>query len=202
MATIPKTQAPWGEYVPLAGPMTIDQFARFPGRPGWMYELHGGRVIAIPGAGKDHKKIQSRVTSLLDTYLMAHSLGIMWVQSCYVLALNDDAGEILCPDLSYVEPDREDALPMRGQYNIGAPDLAIEIALPSDTDEGLAAKAKVYLEAEVQVVLVLWPETHTLDIWQSDDLDAPIDTLSGDDVVGDLDSIPGFSCQVQDFFAE
>jgi hypothetical protein len=47
MATNPIPQAPWGEYIPQVGRMTVEQFEQFPSVDGWMYELHQGRLITI-----------------------------------------------------------------------------------------------------------------------------------------------------------
>ncbi len=200
MATIPKIQAPWGEYVPLVGPMTVEQFAQFPGVEEWTYELHEGRLIAMPGPGSAHMAIQTRVYRRVDPYLLRHNLGMLLGTGCFNLPLPGNTTELLCPDLSYVLPHRLQAMPIRGSYYVGAPDLAIEIASPSDTHPGLAAKAKVYLDAGVRLVWVLWPETQSVEVWRSESLDAPIALLNSGDTLDGLDIIPGFTCTVGEFF--
>ncbi len=200
MATIPKIQAPWGEYVPLVGPMTVEQFAQFPGVEEWTYELHEGRLIAMPGPGAEHGEIQSLVTTVLNIFLMTRHMGIVFGTCCYVLSRPGMPDEVLCPDLSYLAPDHRKSMSKRGSYYVGAPDLAIEIASPSDTHPGLAAKARVYLDAGVRLVWVLWPETQSVEVWRSESLDAPITLLNSSDTLEGLDVIPGFTCTVGEFF--
>ncbi len=200
MATIPKTEAPWGEYVPMLGPMTVEQFEIIPGVEEWTYELHEGRLIAMPGPGEEHGIIQSEVTFIIKQFLKTHGLGTINGTCCYVLSRPGMPDEVLCPDLSYLAPDHRKSMSKRGSYIVGAPDLAIEIASPSDTHPGLAAKAKVYLDAGVRLVWVLWPETQSVEVWRSESLDAPIALLNSGDTLEGLDVIPGFTCTVGEFF--
>jgi Uma2 family endonuclease len=200
MATMPKTQAPWGEYVPLVGPMTAEQFEQFPGVEDWVYELHEGRLIAMPGPGSAHMAIQTRVYRCIDPFLQQHNLGILFGTGCFYLPLPGNTTELLCPDLSYVLPDRLLVMLVRGSYYVGAPDLAVEIASPSDTHPGLAAKAKVYLEAGVRLVWVLWPDTKTIEVWRPESLDTPVAVAGIGDSLDAMGIIPGFSCAVNTFF--
>jgi len=77
MATNPLPQAPWGEYVPYVGHMTVEQFEQFPAEEGWIYELHKGRLIVMPGPGNVHSKIQTRFTLTLGLFIQQNQLGIL-----------------------------------------------------------------------------------------------------------------------------
>src|SRR5579883_2085294 len=140
MVAKPKPQAPWGEYVPFVGPMTVEQFEVFPTEEGWLYELHQGRLIAMPAPGNRHGKIQTRFILALGNYLMNTNQAVLNSTSCFNLPMPNNTEELLCPDISYVEPSREKTMPQRGSYPVGAPDLVIEIASPGDTHPELAAK--------------------------------------------------------------
>ncbi len=68
-----------------------------------------------------------------------------------------------------------------------APDLAVEVASPSQTQEGLDAKAALYISGGTRLVWIVWPEDERIDVWRPRD-PAPTalhvgDMLDGDDVV-------------------
>ena len=161
MATNPIPQAPWGEYIPHVGRMTIEQFEQFPIEEGWIYELHQGRILVMPGPGEEHGDIQLRLGLILGNYLAAHHLGEMRGTSCYILTLPDASEDLLCPDLSYIVPARRASMKRQGPYTVGAPDLVIEIASPNDTHPEAATKTAIYLRAGVQLVWNIWPNTKT-----------------------------------------
>jgi Uma2 family endonuclease len=202
MAAQPKPQAPWGEYVQRVGPMTVEQFEQFPTEDGWTYELHHRRLIAMPGPGIEHADIQTRLTVLLSHYLDAHSLGIITGTSCSVLPIPGSREDVLCPDLSYVLPERKAAMPQRGSYLAGAPDLVIEIASPNDTRPELAAKTAIYLQAGVRLMWIVWPKTQAIDVWLPSTTNQPSATLAADDTLDGRDVIPGFQCAVREIFAQ
>ena len=49
------------------------------------------------------------------------------------------------------------------------PDLAAEVAPPSQTKEVMAAKARQYLIAGTALVWVVWPEQGEVDVWRPAD---------------------------------
>jgi Uma2 family endonuclease len=201
MATNPKLQAPWGEYVPHLGRMVVEQFEQFPGENGSLDELHMGRLIVMPGPGIEHAIIQSSIYRLLDGYLQRNQLGLLLGTSCYNLPLPGNSEELLCPDLSYIEPKRLAGMPRRGSYPVGAPNLVIEIASSSDTHPELAEKIGICLQAGVRLVWAIWPGTRTIDVWRPNAPDRPIAALRESDILDGFDVIPGFQCTVPDCFA-
>ncbi len=198
MATNPKPLAPWGTYIPYVGPMTVEQFEQFPGEEGWMYELHEGRVIAVPGPGSVHADIQGNLFSTLGAYISANGLGRLRGTGCYNLPVPNTTEELLCPDLSYVSPSNTASMPMRGSYPVGAPEMAIEIASPGDTRPQVKKKVGIYLQAGVQVVWVVWPRAGSIDVWLPSLLSAPVSTFGSSDVITGVPIFPSFQCPVQD----
>jgi Uma2 family endonuclease len=201
MATQPKPIAPWGEYIPHVGRMSVEQFAQFPGEEGLRYELHEGRIIYMPGPGHMHARIQRNFFRTLDAYLAQHGLGGLNGTECYNLPLRNNQEELLCPDLSYVLPARETGIQMRGSYPVLAPDLVIEIASPGDTHPELATKATIYLQAGVRLIWVVWPKPQTIDIWLPSSQQKPNTTLKINDTLDGLHVVPGFQCSVREIFA-
>lgn len=154
----------------------------------------------MPGPGAEHD-IQEHFFLTLGVYLRARGLGHLSGTSCYNLPLPNTTEELLCPDLSYVLPARRAAMPLRGSYLVGAPDLAIEIASPNDTHPELAAKAAIYMQAGVQLLWVAWPATRSIDVWRPTSPRQSMRTLTDADMLDGLDDVPGFQCAVSEIFA-
>jgi Uma2 family endonuclease len=193
--------APWGEYITGLGPMTIELFDQLTFKDGWVFELHEGRLIRMPGPGNQHADIQTNFYRTVDNFLAGHNLGRLKGTSCYNLPLPDNTEELLCPDLSYVVPARLARMSLRGSYLVGAPDLVIEIASPSDFRPQMQAKSQVYLAAGVRLVWIVWATTQSIDMWQPTSLTTPIKLLGLNDQLEGMDVIPGFTCAVKDLFA-
>jgi Uma2 family endonuclease len=200
MATNPLPQAPWGEYIPRVGRMTVEQFEQFPSEDGWMYELHQGRLIIMPGPGFDHAAIQAAIFRIIDRFLQTNKLGILIGTGCYNLPLPGNTEEVLCPDLSFIISTKLATMQKRGSYLVGAPDLVIEITSPSDTHPEMALKATTYLQAGVQLIWILWPTSKTIDVWMPQSSNKIVTVLKIGDTLDGLDVIPGFQCPVKDVF--
>ncbi len=119
---------------------------------------------------------------------------------CFNLPLPANTEELLCADLSYVAPDQFAAMPQRGSYPVGAPDLAIEITSPGDRHTALEKKIDVFLRAGVRLVWTLWPATRTVEVWRPTSPAAPIATLAERETLDGLDVVPGFQCLVRALF--
>jgi len=200
MATNILPQAPWGEYVPRVGRMTVEQFEQFPMEDGWTYELHEGRLVSMPGPGREHGRIQTKLTVMLSNYLATHQLGTLYSTSCYNLPLSNNQEELLCPDLSYILPTHDVGVTMRGSYPVLAPDLVIEIGSPRDTRPKVADNVAIYLQAGVQLIWVVWPALQTIEVWLPSSPARPT-TISGNETLDGLHVIPGFQCAAHEVFA-
>lgn len=198
---IPKStkRAPWGEYVGI-GPLTVEAFDQLPLEDGWKFELWKGDLIRMPGPGKIHAAIAANFYDTVHAYLKEHKLGRLLSTNCYILQVAQDTEELLCPDLSYISPERRQGMPTRGSYSVGAPDLVIEIASPNDYRPQMQSKAQTYLQAGVRLVWVVWPNVQIIDVWHPSALDAPIATLGVGDTLDGRDVIPGFASPVQPIF--
>ena len=186
--------APWGEYVVGVGPLSADLFAQLPVEDGWKLELHQGRLLRMPGPGYDHAEIQARLIELINPYMRAHQLGRLVGTGCYVFS----TGDVLCPDLSYVQPARLTQAPRQGSYPIVAPDLVIEIISPTDVKSKVAQKFEMYRENGVRLLWVIWPATRTIDVWRPG---APTVTLQASDTLDGADVIPGWAAPISEVFS-
>ena len=193
--------APWAEIVPGAPLMTVDDLEHLPDDEGWVYELVEGVLVRMPMSGLEATTIAYRLGGRLSVYVEDHDLGVMTgEQGGYRVDPAHPRTTELAPDVGFIRTDR---LPPRDspEYRkapLLAPDLAIEVASPSDYHPGLDEKARRYLQFGTRLVWVVWPRQRTVDVWHPGDK-APTtltvtDTLDGEDVV------PGFRYPIGNLF--
>ena len=79
-----------------------------------------------------------------------------------------------------------------------APDLAVEVASPSDSAREIQEKVADWLRAGTRLVWVIYPATRSATVHVSQDQFEELSeegTLLGDDV------IPGFTCKLSEIFS-
>lgn len=174
--------------------LTAEEFEKLPDTKG--YELVDG-VLVEKNMGAKSALVGSRATAILDTY--CRQTGAGWVFNaeggyrCFPKAPN----QIRKPDVSFVSAARMSASDIPDGYPSIAPDLAVEVSSPNDLVDELEEKVEQFLAAGVRRVWVLNPETRTIRILRPDGSDTRLhegEKLTGEDV------LPGFSCEVSDFF--
>ena len=77
------------------------------------------------------------------------------------------------------------------------PDLVVEVVSPTDSVRGTNDKARMWLDAGVRLVWVIWPETRMTEVHrpaQSVTTLRETDTLTGEDI------LPQFTVPVADIF--
>ena len=77
------------------------------------------------------------------------------------------------------------------------PDLAVEIASPSDSRREVHDKARMWLRYGVNLVWVVQPDTRTVDVYEPG---RGVVTLDEHDTLDGLAVLPGFTCAVSDIF--
>lgn len=106
---------------------------------------------------------------------------------------------ILQPDAMYYSRQR---LPQLPQRLTTAPDLVIEVASPSNTVQELRDKATIYLDFGAALVLVIFPETRTLEaVSRVSPKELRIRRFLADDTVDLTDTLPGLTFPMRDLFA-
>ncbi|GAB4545722.1 MAG: hypothetical protein OHK0023_04440 [Anaerolineae bacterium] len=131
----------------------------------------------------------------LLTFVEAHDLGEVMTESGFLLATDPDT--VRAPDVAFVARARIPAT--HGDYYAFAPDLAVEVVSPANTDTEMAEKIAQYFAAGAQQVWVIYPKARVIYVYRSAK-DVTIldmnDTLEG----GDL--LRGFAVRVRDIFAQ
>ncbi|MFP3940248.1 MAG: Uma2 family endonuclease, partial [Thermoanaerobaculia bacterium] len=125
-------------------------------------ELVAGSIVRQPPPGSAHGGVSLAVGSVLRAFVRENGLGRAFGESGYVLASDPDT--VRAPDASFVSEERLAAAGWRGPYRVGAPNLAVEVASPRDSERALAAKAGEYLAAGGRTVWVLDPERRTVTV--------------------------------------
>lgn len=80
----------------------------------------------------------------------------------------------------------------------GAPDLAVEVRSPGDSQREVSEKAKVWLNAGAAAVWVVDPSKRTVAIYSSETADPA--TLNDTDALTGGSVLPGFRCGVSELF--
>lgn len=159
-------------------------------------ELVAGSTVREPPPGSTHGGVTLAVGSLIRAFVREHGLGRAFGETGYVLASDPDT--VRAPDASFVSEERLAGAGWRGPYRVGAPDLAVEVASPRDSEPDLAAKAGEYLAAGGRAVWVLDPEGRTVTVHRPGR--KPV-TVGPDKVLDGDPVLPGFQVPVVELFA-
>lgn len=197
-----QTFAPWAEIVPDRGPMTADALFQMP-EDGWHYELVDGVLVKMPPPGFEHGRIVNEIAWALTTHVKSKRLGVVTgAETGFLLSRQGQPDTVLAADVSFGRAENVPTVgtPGNEKYLRLAPDLVAEVASPDQCNPEMAAKAKVYLEAGVRLVWVIWPATEAVDVWRPGSV-APVLTLAEHEGLDGLDVVPGFTYPLADLFA-
>ncbi len=195
----PRSPAPWAEIVPGYGPVTVDILLELPD-DGYIYEVVEGVLVRMAGSGKQAARLALRLAIQLGAYVDAHRLGVTTGADGVYRFPGAETG--LIPDVGFYLAER-DALAVDDTKPIPfAPDLAVEVASPSQSRADMVAKARVYLRAGTRLVWVIWPRSGHIDIWHQDTPTGPVSVLTVGGILDGEDVIPGFSYSVDDLFTD
>lgn len=191
-----QTIAPWAEKVEGVGPMTADELLMLAEDAEWQYELVDGVLVRMPSPGYQHGRLVNKLANRLTNYVEAHNLGeVVIADTGFLLSQIGQPDTVLGPDISFVRAEQVPPpnAPDIEKYLRLAPDLAIEVVSPSQFRPEMAAKAKIYLNAGVRLVWIVWPESGTVDVWRPGG-DAPMVPLTSADALDGMEVVPGFTC--------
>ena len=196
----PESIAPWAEVVPDAPYMTMAEFLDYPdGDDGYCYELVEGVLVRMVGTRPRAGRISRHLYDTLAPFVRAHGLGtVTQPDEIYDFENTGQKDTGLLPDVGFYYAWREPSVDPDKPYPF-APDLAVEVASPTQYRPAMKAKAERYLAGGTALVWVVWPKRRQVDMWRPNA--APVtltigDTLNGEDVV------QGFTYPVADLFVD
>lgn len=194
---------------PLAGEQRYtytdwERLQALPENANTLFELIGGRLYAHPAPGGKmtppsylHAFVVSILVEVLVLYLAQSREGRLFTDNT---GYHLPTGDVLIPDLSVVTTDRLQPITRRGIQHI-APDLAVEVVSPSNSPEDLSDKVNAYLSAGVSVVWVVYPTTHSIDVYtRLSDGETRYHKLTLQDHLTGGVLLPGFSAALADIF--
>ena len=159
------------------------------------YELIDGEMIEMPPPGFVHGEFAVRLSYYIHAFAKARGLGRTTVESGFRSAF--DSRLVLRPDVSFT---RHDRAPKPGDRGLSAvmPDLAVEIASPSDTLSAMREKAGLYLRNGTRLVWLVFPDDERVEVHSSSGECQSLginETLTGGDV------LPGFRLELGRLFS-
>ena len=173
--------------------ITADELLLMP-RDGSRYELIRGVLVEKMPTGDPHRVTVSRIDYLLADYAETNDYGTTGAgEPGY--QLDRDPDTVRAPDVVWIAPGR---VPEGTQgYPELAPDLAVEVKSPSNSNPEMAAKAAMWLSYGSRMVWVADPQPVTVTVYRPNA--APV-TLHEDDILDGGDVLPGFTTPVWRLF--
>ena len=175
--------------------MTAEQLYDLPDRDK-RYELVRGELRVSEPPGYAHGVLAVQIASCLTAYVTPRKLGVVTVESGYVLHRGPDT--VRGPDVSFIRRDRRPSAERAHLLVEGPADLSVEIVSPSERRADIAEKVADALGGGVRLVWVIYPKTRHAVVHTpggSPQIVRADGSLDGGDVV------PGFSLLLADLFA-
>ncbi len=196
---VPPNIAPWAEVVPGMGPVTVDLLLTLPD-DGYIYEVVDGVLVRMAGSGDEATALGIEIAAELRNYVRPRRLGRVTGADGVYKFPGAETG--LIPDVGFYVAARRALVTDRSKPIPFAPDLAVEIAPPSQGADEMAEKARLYLQGGTHLVWIVWPQSRHIDVWRAGSAEQPASTKNvGDSLDGEV-LIPGFSYPVADLFAD
>ena len=173
--------------------LTAEELLAMP-RNGDRYELIRGVLVQKMPTGDPHGDVVTRIASVMLNYSDANDFGeTRSGEPGYRLERDPDT--VRAPDVAWIAPGR---VPEGTQgYPELAPDLAVEVKSPGNSNPEMASKAAMWLSYGSREVWVADPETITVTRHKPNT--APV-ILGEDDILDGGELLPGFSSPVWRLF--
>jgi Uma2 family endonuclease len=154
------------------------------------FEFIDGEITEVP-SNPYSSEVSMQIGRFLGNFVYPNKLGrVTGEQGGYIVA-----GARLAPDVAFVSRGRQPELPRAG-YNPIAPDLAVEVMSPTDSEEQLQKKLLLYAAANVLTWVVREP-SRTVDVHEPG---KPMRTLGINDILDGGTVLTGFAVRVRDIF--
>lgn len=164
-----------------------------------------GVLQEMPPTGWLHGDTTIELGSEVRAYVKAHKLGrVTAAETGFILFKSSEPGSrdtVLAPDIGFIAARRIPSQLPEG-YVPFAPDLAVEVVSPGNTDEEINLKVELYLRYGTRLVWVVYPKQQKIHVFRPTDSGNEgsfaflglEDTLEGEGV------LPGFKLALRDLF--
>ena len=174
-------------------PITAEELLKMP-KGGSRYELIRGVLVEKMPPGHEHGQVMLRIGSILTYYADANDYGLT-VGGEPGYRLDRDPDTVRAPDVAWIAPGR--VPPGTPGYPESAPDLAVEVKSPSNSNPEMAAKATMWLSYGSQEVWVADPQATTVTVFRPG---ASPHTLTEHEDLDGGDLLSGFTTPVWRLF--
>ena len=175
--------------------ITAEEFERLPFSERHV-ELVRGEIVEMPPAGYEHGGVGMSLAWRLGAFVEQNSLGRVYLaETGFILSHNPDT--VRAPDISFVSAARVAQQKRRAGFFDGAPDLAVEVVSPDDTDTAIQEKVLEYLNAGTQLVWVVRPRFKTVAVYRSL---TNVRMLTAQDTLDGAEVIPGLAISLREVF--
>ena len=159
-------------------------------------ELIRGVISETMSAGGEHGEIVVNLATELKIFIKPRRLGRLAASDAGVL-LERSPDTVREPDIAFFSAAKiPPGVRVRGYYEV-PPDLAVEIASPTDSAAALNDKALMWLRYGARLVWTLHPDARRVDIHTPD---GQVRSLTDGDILDGGDVLPGFTCPITDIF--
>ena len=159
-------------------------------------DLVHGEIVSMPPPGGVHGRVCINVGYLLETWVRESDCGTVTANDSAIITERNPDSVRGC-DVIFMRWEKLSGRQVpQGAFRT-APDLVVEVQSPSDRWRDIMAKVGEYLDIGVTEVWVVDPEDRSVDVFRNDRKQI---RLSGDQTLTSPDVLPGFTCQVSEFF--
>jgi Uma2 family endonuclease len=176
--------------------MTAEEFLRWSDNGG--KELIHGQIVELPEMGARSLYISQVISYLLMTWARSGNRGWVFPNDSGIQCFPDDPQRIRKPDVCFVRAGRFAGDDVPEGWITLPPDLTVEVVSPNDVWSEVSEKVTDYLDAGIPLVWVVDPTRDEVHVHR---LHGKPEILTADDELRDETVLPGFSCQVSEFFA-
>ncbi|HYG76204.1 MAG TPA: Uma2 family endonuclease [Planctomycetota bacterium] len=163
-------------------------------KDGHKYELVNGELEMSPAGTFGHGDVIMHLSIVLGSWVRKNKLGELFDgQSGFWMK----SGNLRSPDISFIGRERIGQLDKSQGFLSTAPELAIEVLSPNDTNKLIAEKMEDYFASGCRLAWVVNPLNKTVAIYHAP---TPDRLLRGDDRLEGEDVVPGFSIAVHEIF--
>ena len=176
--------------------MTAEEFRLWPHNSG--HELIHGQPVEMPEMGAPALYISGTIHILLSLWARAGKHGWAFPNDAGIQCFPDDPQRIRKPDVCFVRAGRFPGNQVPEGWIKLPPDLAVEVVSPNDVWSDVSEKVTDYLEAGIPLVWIVDPTRNEVHVHR---LHGKPEILTASDQLRDETVLPGFACQVSEFFA-
>jgi len=160
------------------------------------YELIEGRVVEAPSPKPIHNKAALLLGHYLNDFLIPLGLPLVYSEAD-LKPLGEMGSSYITPDLAYFSDERFPGFD-DNTYPSNAPDIAVEIVSPSNSEEDLAAKIKLYLKGGSRLVWIMYLQREDIWVYRPDNT---YTILESDGVLDGGDALPSFKMELGEFWS-